>query len=143
MPRIILDWPSGVPSCIMPLSPQGGLRDNRLSFETDSKMPPIERPLTSWTPEVYSVELTPLSLDQFSLFQSWYQHDLRFGVHAFRWDHPITKSPGLWKIVKGDPPYQVSKIGPIPDGSGRRRVGVSFTVMSVPGAAGDPEEIEE
>ena len=134
---IVVDWPSGVPSCIRPLSPQGGLRDNRLSFETDSRMPPIERPATGWTPEVYSVELTPLSVAQFTAFQTWYGGALAFGANAFRWDHPITGALGLWKIVKAEPPYQVRKLGLIPAGSGRRRLGLSFSVMSVPG---DPED---
>ena len=130
MPTPIIDWPEGVPSCIMPLSPQGGLRDNRLSFETDSRMPPVERPLSSWAPEVYSVELAPLSVDQFRLFQAWYKGPLRFGVYPFAWQHPITKDLSPWKIVKGDPPYQVKKIGNIPFGSDRRRISLSFSIMS-------------
>ena len=130
MPTPIIDWPEGVPSCIMPLSPQGGLRDTRLSFETDSKMAPVERPLSSWAPEVYSVELAPLSVAQFELFQAWYKGPLRFGVYPFAWLHPITKTVSPWKIVKGDPPYQVKKIGHIPNGSARRRISLSFSIMS-------------
>ncbi len=133
MPTPIIDWPDGVPSCIMPLSPQGGLRDNRLSFETDSRMPPIERPLSSWAPEVYSVELAPISLDQFVLFQAWYKGPLRYGVYPFVWLHPITKVVSPWKIVKGEPPYQVKKVGHIPNGSARRRISLAFSVMSWPG----------
>lgn len=133
MPTPVIEWPAGVPACIMPLSAQGGLRDNRLSFETDSRMPPVERPLSSWTPEVYTVELVPLSLAQFDLFQTWYKGVLRYGVYRFAWLHPITRALGLWRIVKGDPPYQVRKIGPIPHGSDRRRVSLAFTVMSSPG----------
>ncbi len=129
----ILDWPEGVPSCIMPTSPSGGLRDSRYSFETDSVMPPIERPTASWAPEVYSVTLTPLSIDQFILFQAWYRGPLRYGVYPFKWLHPITKEVSPWKIVKADPPYQVTKVGNIPNGSGRRRVSLAFSVMSHPG----------
>lgn len=128
----IVAWPVGVPSCIMPMSPTGGLRDNRLSFETDSRMPPIERPLTSWAAEVYQVELTPLSLDQFEAFQDWYQGALRFGALPFVWQHPVTGTEGVWKIVKAEPPYQVRKLGLAPEGSGRRRIGLSFSVMSQP-----------
>lgn len=130
----IIEWPTGVPDCIMPLSPQGGPRDNRWSFDADSPMPPIERPMTSWAPEVYSVELVPLSIEQFQAFQTWYKVDLRQGVYPFRWFHPITRVASPWKIVKGDPPYQARKIGLIPHGSGRRRIAVSFQVMSWPGS---------
>jgi hypothetical protein len=129
------DWPVGVPDCIMPLSPQGGIRDNRYSFETDSKMPPIERPTSSWTPEVYSVDLAPLSVEQFSLFQAWYAETLAFGTLPFNWAHPITGTASVWKIVKADPPYRVSKAGLIPSGSGKRRVTLSFSIMSWPGDA--------
>lgn len=132
-----VDWPSDVPSCIMPLSAQGGFRDNRLSFDTDSKMNPIERPSSSWAPEVYSVELTPLSLSQFEEFQRWYADDLSFGALPFYWSHPITGEPGVWKILKSDPPYRVTKRGLIPNGSGRRRIGVAFSVMSCPLPAKD------
>lgn len=134
----LVDWPTGVPSCIEPLSPQGGMQDNRLSFETDSRMPPIERPLSSWTPEVYSVEMVPMSIDQFNEFQRWYRDDLSFGVMPFKWRHPITGVASAWKIVKGDPPYQVRKIGTIPRGSNLRRIGVSFTIMSDFRAPTDP-----
>lgn len=134
----VLDWPELVPSCIMPLSPQGGLRDNRYSFETDSRMPPIERPASSWTPEVYSVELSPISLPQFEAFQAWYKDSLRFGVYPFKFNHPITKALSAWKIVKADPPYQVRKIGLIQNGSDKRRISLSFTLMSWAGNI-DPE----
>lgn len=128
----VIDWPDGVPACIMPMSPQGGLRDNRYSFETDAPYPPIERPMTSWTPEVYSVELVPLSVAQFEAFQTWYRGPLRYGVLPFKWWHPITKTRAAWKIVKGDPPYQVAKSGRIPFGSGQRRIKLTFSVMSFP-----------
>lgn len=128
----VVPWPVGVPSCIQPLSPQGGRRDNRLSFETDSKMPPIERPVSSWTPEVYAVELVPMSLEQFRLFQNWYSSGLAWGVRSFAWYHPITRDVSSWKILKADPPYQVSKSRMIRLGSDTRGVSVSFTVMSTP-----------
>lgn len=134
---MIVDWPAGVPACIMPTSPQGGFRDNRLSFETDSRMPPKERPVTSWTSEVYSLELTPLSIEMFAEFQIWFQTVAAFGVNAFRMLHPITKVPGIWKIVKADPPYQVRKLGRIPQGSDLRRISVTMSVMSLPGGAPD------
>lgn len=116
----------------MPMSPQGGLRDNRLSFETDSRLNPIERPTSTWAPEVYSVDLAPLSLDQFSAFQDWYVKDLAFGTRPFVFPHPITRQPGAWKIVKADPPYRVTKSGMIAAGSDRRRVNLSFSIMSQP-----------
>lgn len=131
----VVHWPDGVPSCIMPLSPQGGVRDNRLSFETDSRMPPIERSAGSWAPEVYSVEMVPMSIPQFELFQHWFRHTAKYGVLPFVWMHPITKTLGVWKIQKSDPPYQVSKSRTIPAGSGRRGISVSFTVMSYPADA--------
>lgn len=128
----VVDWPDGVPSCIMPTSPIGGLMDNRYSFDADAPYPPIERPMSSWTPEVYSVELVPISIAQFVLFQEWYKSDLRYGVLPFKWWHPITKTRAAWKIVKNDPPYQVSKIGAIPRDSGLRRIKLSFSIMSFP-----------
>jgi hypothetical protein len=132
----VVDWPTGVPSCIEPTSPQGGLIDNRVSFGTDSKFPPIERPVSSWAPELYSVVMVPFSVDQFILFQNWYKNDLSYGVLPFRWFHPITKQPSAWKIMRGDPPFQVRKTGAIPLGSGRRRISVSFSVMSWPESFG-------
>lgn len=125
-------WPDGVPDCLSPLSPQGGLRDNRYSFETDEPHPPIERPMSSWTPEVYSVELSPLSRDQFVVFQNWYRNALAYGVHPFAMRHPITLALSAWKFVKASPPYQVRKIGLLPDGSTKRRIVLSFSIMSFP-----------
>lgn len=130
----IAPWHDEVPFCIEPMSPQGGLRDNRYSFDTDSQMPPIERPVSSWAPEVYSVELVKMSVEQFTIFQSWYTNTIRMGTMPFWFPHPITGAIGAWKIMKADPPYQVRKVGLIPRDSGRRRVSISFTLMSWPGA---------
>lgn len=127
-----VDWPATVPDCINPTSPQGGIRDNRYSFDTDSKVAPIERPSSSWSPEVYSVELTPLSIDQFKAFQTWFAEDLAFGANPFNWNHPLTGEASVWKITKSDPPYQVRKDGRIPNGTDRRRIVVSFTIMAWP-----------
>lgn len=132
MPTPIISWPASVPACIMPLSPEGGLRDNRYSFETDSKMPPIERPAGSWTPEIYAVDLSPISGPQFEAFQDWYRDDLRFGVLPFHFTHPITGAPGVWKIVKDEPPYRVRRLLNTPRGSDRRHIGLSFSLMSWP-----------
>ena len=129
----VIDWPEGVPNCILPTSPQGGLRDTRNSFETDSKISSIERPLASWAPAVYAVEMSPMSLAQFAAFEAWYAGPLAYGVNAFSWVHPITGAAGVWKILKADPPYQVRKVGLIPAGSDRRRISVSFSVVSQPG----------
>ena len=128
----VVDWPAGVPNCVIPTSPQGGLRDNRSSFDPDNKFPPIERPASSWSPEVYSVEMNYMSVDQFSDFQSWYKNELKFGVNAFVMPHPITGVDTVWKIVKNDPPYTVSKVSLIPGGSDRRRVAVAMSIMSLP-----------
>lgn len=128
----VVSWPLGVPWCVEPLSPSGGPKNNRRTFETDSPASPIERPAGSWAPEVYSVSLLPMNIDQFILFQSWYRSDLAHGTLPFKWYHPITGVSSAWKIVAGDPPYQVSKIAAIPNGSGIRRVRVSFTAMSFP-----------
>ncbi|MCB5411321.1 hypothetical protein [Pseudogemmobacter faecipullorum] len=81
---------------------------------------------------MYSVDLAPLSLDQFSAFQDWYVKDLAFGTRPFVFPHPITRQPGAWKIVKADPPYRVTKSGMIAAGSDRRRVNLSFSIMSQP-----------
>lgn len=131
MPEIHI-WPDGVPSCIMPMSPSGGLRDNRYSFETDNSGPPKERPASSWAPEVYSVVLTPLSRSQFQTFQDWYANVLAYGSEPFVFPHPITGDEGVWKIVKNSPPYEVSKVGRMPIGTDRRRISLSFSIMSLP-----------
>lgn len=128
-----VDWPDGVPSCFQPQSAQGGYRDNRYSFETDSKITPIERPASSWTPEVYSGSLSPMTVSQFEAFQAWFTGDLAFGTVPFNFDHPITGTPGIWRIVKADPPYRVSKVGRIPSGSNARRIELQFSIMSWPG----------
>lgn len=128
----IISWPSSVPPCIMPMSAQGGLRDNRYSFETDSKMPPVERPASSWTPEIYQLDLSPISVAQFDAFQDWYRGELRFGVMPFRFAHPITGADGVWKIVKGEPPYQVRRLLHLPKNSPRRCISLSFSLMSWP-----------
>lgn len=126
----IIDWPLGVPSCIMPLSPQGGLQDNRISFEPDAGVP-IERPRTTWAPEVYAVDLVPLTVAQFTTFQRWYRADLASGTLPFRFLHPITRIVSPWRIVKGNPPYQVSKSrrAATPE---TRCVSLSFSIMSWP-----------
>lgn len=127
----IIDWPSGVPQCILSDSPQGGLKDTRRSFDADIG-PPIERPATSWVGEVYAIELAPMSADDFAAFQAWYIDDLAHGVNAFVMPHPVTRVDGVWKIVKADPPFQVRKTGRIPTGSDARRVSVSMSIMSMP-----------
>lgn len=131
MPVTIVPWPADVPSCIMPLSPIGGLRDNRLSFAPDSPVAPVERPATSWAPEVYQVDLVPMSMEQFSLFQDWYRRDLAYGVRPFEMSHPILKTPCAWRIVKADPPYQVRKVLAVRNERARGIV-VSMTIQSLP-----------
>ena len=128
----IVDWPAGLATCFMPGSVQGGLRDNRYSFETDDKMPPIERSATSWAPEVYSLTLAPMSLAEFEAFQAWYRGPLAYGVNSFVFPHPVTREDMVWKIVKADPPYQVRRLGRIPTGSDVRRIEVAFSIMSLP-----------
>lgn len=132
MPVTVHDWPSGVPECVFPLSPQGGYRDNRLSFDVDGGFPPIERPSSSWAPEVYSVELTHLSIPQFQAFQTWYRVTLGWGVEPFKLDHPITKVRAAWKIVKADPPYQVTKARRVMNQTVMRGIALSFRIMSMP-----------
>jgi len=138
----VVSWPEGVPWCVEPLYTSGGLVDNRRSFETDKPGQPIERPEGSWAPELYSVQLVPLSIAQFRLFQSWYVRDLRSGVLPFKWFHPITGDVSAWKITKASPPYQVTKIGAIPPGSGLRRIALSFSAMSVP-LSFEPDYLEQ
>lgn len=114
----------------MPLSPQGGLQNNRVSFDPEVG-PSVERPKTTWTPEIYSVQLALISVPQFVIFERWYKRDLRFGVLPFEWVHPVTRARGAWKFVKGDPAYQVSKprLRQHPD---TRCISLSFTVTSFP-----------
>lgn len=126
----VADWPEGVPECIFPLSPQGGLRDTRLSFETDSRLPPIERPAASWAPEVYVVDLVSLTITQFQVFQAWYRNTLAYGSLPFKLDHPITRARMAWKIVKDDPPYRVTKTRLIRPGAATRGIGITFSIMS-------------
>lgn len=131
MPTPIIPWPAGVPSCVMPMSPQGGLRDNRLSFETDEATTPVERPRTSWAPELYQVTMVPMDRAMFQAFQAWFRGPLAYGSLPFVMDHPITREPTVWRIVKGDPPYQVSKVLTMgrPDVRG---ISVSFGIQSMP-----------
>lgn len=123
----IVTWPMGVPECIMPLSPQGGPQDNRLSFETDSGHN-VARPRASWTPDVYEVDLAPMSRNQFALFEAWFRYDLRFGVNAFTMPHPITGLPSAWRVAPGDPPYTVRKIRLMHDDDARG-LAVSWKLM--------------
>lgn len=139
----IIDWPAAVPSCVLPLATSGGPRDNRLSFDTEDKMPPIERPLSSWTPDVYSVELVPISEAQFAVFEAWFKNDLRFGVYPFKWAHPVTRVLSPWKFVKADPAYTVRKSRRTPRGSGIRGISISFTVMSWAGSFGPTYVLQE
>ncbi|OWJ73879.1 hypothetical protein, partial [Haematobacter missouriensis] len=104
----IQQWPFEVPDCIMPLSVEGGLQDNRVSFEPEVG-PPVERPRSSWAPEVYSLDMRLMTVAQFVAFETWYRTTLRYGVLPFEFSHPITRKRSAWKIVKGSPPYQVSK----------------------------------
>lgn len=136
MPETVIPWPADVPGCIGPLSPAGGLRDNRLSFDPDSPVAPIERPATSWSPEVYQIELAPMSLDQFARFQDWYRHSLAYGVRPFAMPHPVLRTPGAWRIVRADPPYQVRKVLAMRSERARGII-VSMTIRSVPGGAPD------
>ena len=127
----IIPWPEGVPSCVMPMSPQGGLRDNRLSFETDDAVTPVERPRTSWAPELYQVTMVPMDKAMFQAFQAWFRGPLAYGSLPFVMDHPITREPTVWRIVKGDPPYQVSKVLPMRSDD-IRGISVSFGIQSMP-----------
>jgi len=138
MPITVVDWPVGVPDCIVPMSPTGGFKDNRYSFDPDANGVPIERPSNSWAPEVFSVEMAPMSISNYTSFMDWYKNDLKWGVLPFKWVHPITKEVSAWKIVKGDPPFTVKKLSIVKVGSGKRRISVSFTVMSYP-ASFEPE----
>lgn len=131
MPTVI-DWPEDVPSCVFPLSPQGGIKANRHSFETDSPLPPIERPIASWAPEQYSVELTYLTIEQFETFQRWFRNDLAYGAVPFKFRHPITNERRAWRFINTDPPYLVSKARRIPFGSNRRGVAITFTISTLP-----------
>lgn len=132
----IIPWPASVPSCVMPMSPQGGLRDNRLSFETDDAVTPVERPRTSWAPELYQVTMVPMDRAMFEAFQAWFRGPLAYGSLPFVMDHPITREPTVWRIVKGDPPYQVSKVLAMRSAD-VRGISVSFGIQSLPMAAPD------
>lgn len=127
MPVPILPWPLPDLAPTFLESAQGGLVDNRLSFDADLPMPPIERPMTSWAPEVFSVTLGMMCLEDYQTFQNWYRKDLRYGVHPFKWFHPITGQVSPWKIVKASPPFEVRRVAP-------EVVIVSFSVMSWPGS---------
>lgn len=124
-------WPEGVPPCLMPLSPEGGVQDNRLSFETDYGLD-ISRPRASWSPEIYDVEIAPMSRTQFKTFSAWFRNDLAWGSHAFIMDHPLTGEPAAWRPVPGDQPYHARKIRLMPKGEGVRGISVSMQIRSVP-----------
>lgn len=137
----VVAWPYGVPDCIMPLSPQGGLQDNRVSFEPDVG-PAIERPKSSWAPDVYSVQLVLISVPQFAEFERWYRSDLRHGVLPFEFRHPITKARSAWKIVKGNPAYQVTKPR-LQQKAETRCISLSFTITAFPAGVPDGYLLQE
>lgn len=123
-------WPMGVPGCTMPLTATGGPQDNRLSFETDSGHD-ISRARASWTPDVYQVEIVPMSRYQFSLFEAWFRDDLAFGANAFMLPHPITGIDKAWKVVPGQQPYTVTKGRLMPKGGSERGIKVSMRIREV------------
>ena len=102
-------WPTSLPQ--KPLtSYSGGFMDNRASFQSDTGEP-MERPLTTGVPEVYNVTFRVLTLDQYAIFKEWYRTDLNFGVKRFIFRDPLVRQPVWFKLLRGDPPYQVTATG--------------------------------
>lgn len=123
----IVTWPNGVPDCAAPLSAQGGPMDNRVVFTSEDERD-ITRPRNSWTPDLYSIDLAPMSQTQFATFETWFKTTLAFGANAFILDHPITGTPSAWRIVKADSyPYQVRKVALMPK-AGDRGLVVSLQI---------------
>lgn len=125
-----IPWPENVPSEIMLPLQGGGPQDNRLSFETDYGLD-ISRPRASWAPEVYDVEIGPLTKPEFIAFEAWFRRDLAWGVHAFILDHPITDAPAAWRPVPGNQAYQVRTLEN-PKYDRTRVISVSMQIRSVP-----------
>jgi hypothetical protein len=118
-------WPTTLP--VRPLtSYSGGPMDDRASFSVDIG-DPVERPLTTDTPEVYDVTLRVLSKAQYAIFKAWFRNDLTRGVKRFIFRDPVTDSPIWCKMLKGNPPYQVSPA------SGGQYLGIRFKMMLLPG----------
>ncbi|OWJ78424.1 hypothetical protein CDV49_08285 [Haematobacter genomosp. 1] len=116
------------------------MQDNRVSFEPEVGVA-IERPKTSWAPEVYSVELRLLTIPQFEAFQRWYKLDLHHGVLPFEFYHPITRVRSAWKIVKGSPPYSVAKTRRAAPGA--KCIALSFSIVSFPVSIPDGYLLQE
>lgn len=137
----IIPWPSSVPRCVKVTSPQGGLQNNVRSFAPEVGEP-LERPKTTWTPEVYSIEFELWNTAQFIAFQLWYKRDLAFGVYPFEFFHPITLITSPWRVVKGDPPYRVGRPRRTADPL-KRSISVSMTIMSHAGSIPDGYLLQE
>ena len=125
----VVAWPYGLPLKLMPLASQGGLQDNRIGFEPDVG-PAIERPRTSWAPEIYAVEMALLTVDQFTEWQRFYRQDLAFGTRPFEFRHPLTRVFSPWRIRRGSPPYQAEQVRRAAPGA--KCIRVAFSVESWP-----------
>ncbi|KRS17534.1 hypothetical protein XM52_13745 [Roseovarius indicus] len=86
----------------------------------------MERPLTTAAPEVFNVTFRVLTLDQYATFKTWYETDLRFGVNRFIFRDPLVRRPVWFKMLGGDPPFQVSA-------SGGKYVNLQARLMRLPG----------
>lgn len=102
-------WPTSLPQKPL-VSYSGGFMDNRASFIPQVGAP-IERPLTTGAPEIYDVSFRSLTLSEYGTFKAWFKTELGLGVKPFIFRDPLTQEPGWYKIMKGDPPFQVRALG--------------------------------
>jgi len=117
------EWPASLP--IAPVANmQGGPIFSRISFEPDVG-PPIERRRSTASVSTYAVTLTPFTRAQLDILEAWFAGELEGGTRRFVWRNPITKKLGYWKILPGDPDFQVA---PIDD----NLVRISFKAMLLP-----------
>ncbi len=101
-----LYWPSSIqlrPS----VRYSGGPMDNRGSFQPEIGEP-VERPRTTANPELFEVAFEDLSVTDFAVFKAFFRDDLANGSNRFIWRDPLTDDPAWFRIVKNNPPYQMT-----------------------------------
>lgn len=116
-------WPTDIPQAVV-ASYSGGSRDLRTSFETVG--PPITRPRTTGSVDVFSITSVPMKSAEFERFKTWVQSALSGGALRFCRRDPLSGVPRMWKIVSGDNLYQVAL-------AGSQRVQITMTLIRLPG----------
>ncbi len=117
-------WPTGVSQEAAASGTQGGPQDNAASFQPDIG-PSIDRQRTTIAPEIIDCTLKPMEPAEYAIFRAWVKDDLKNGVLAFDWIHPITKAATEFRMVRQNPLFSWSVIG-------GELISISFRVIEVP-----------